>query len=161
MRFPWSFTRSVGSGFPSLPLVECAPPPRGPLGETVAAQYLARDNVLASRQANTSGWPAQRIVLGWFGPSDVEPRHTFSFTSYVFDHRSSCWFESGRKLNVPPFVLQMVDAPVLLDSPTAGRKNGQMTGPQALEVMIVPTADSDMPRGEYTFVVGADVSSTP
>jgi hypothetical protein len=160
MQFPWSFTRRD----PQPASCRAALPPRRVLSETEAAATLRADNVLTSRQVNSQGWPVQRVAFAWIGPPDSDAS-LFDVRGYVFDHRIGVWLLMTEVARVEPWRVYLLDVPTLLDAPTVGRKGGAIVGPQALEVMVCPLfSDGDetpAPPGEYTFVMGADVSSTP
>ncbi len=174
MRFPWSFTRFVGEGAAGIRLLspeETAPAEK--LDETGAAASLSRDNVLVSRQANTNAWPVQRVVVGWAGPQSADPeggtnaRH-LDLTAFIFDHRTGFWFLMSKIQGAEERRIHVFDVPCLIDTPTVGRQGGQVSGPQALEIMIVPTpitngrpVAKEYREGAYVFALGADVSNTP
>jgi hypothetical protein len=173
MRFPRSFTRVVGSKTEGFPLSEEEGPPVGPLDETAAAASLGADNVLVSRQANTMGWPAQRIAVAWIAPATELPKDStnagyLDLRAFIFDHLTGCWLATSVIDGAAERRLHFIDVPCLLDVPTAGRKGGQIASPQALEVMLVPRpitnghkVEKSYRAGAYTFVFGADVSNTP
>lgn len=174
MRFPRSFTRVVGDGYEGKPLSLTEGPPTGPLDETAAAASLAADNVLVSRQANTMGWPAQRIAVAWIAPRTEAPAGSrqnhdiLDLRAFIFDHLTGFWLESTVVTCAQAGRLHFLDVPCLLDVPTAGRRGGQVASPQALEVMLVPwpvangnDIEKEYRKGVYTFVLGADVSSAP
>lgn len=174
MRFPRSFTRVVGGKVEGKPLDEAEGPPTARLDETAACAALGADNVLVSRQANTMGWPAQRIAAAWV-PPDAEPPKSattnfdvLDLHAFIFDHLTGFWLATSVVRAAEPRRLYFVDVPCLLDVPTAGRKGGQLAGPQSLEVMLVPRPisnghkiEKEYRAGAYTFVFGADVSNTP
>lgn len=173
MRFPRTFSRSVGEKGATKPLAAEEAPALDRLGETEAAAALNGDNVLVSRQANTMGWPAQRIAAAWIPPTGPFPEgsttaNALDFEAFIFDHQSGVWLRMSSALAVPPRTVFTLDCVVLLDVPTAGRRGGQVSGPQTIEVMLVPRpisngkrVDQSYRKGSYVFVMGADVSSTP
>lgn len=151
MKFPRSFRRVVGSAEGKALGSDTDP--------TEGTGLLDADNVMVSRQFNSNAWPVQRVVVAWYGPG-TKRLDPMVMQAFVYDHTTDFWFSTGAEREVPEGQMVAFDMPALIDTPHAG-VGGQIDGPQALEVMLVPRGGGSFPKGTYTFVLGADCSNSP
>lgn len=119
------------------------------------------DAVHSTRLVNINGYPAQRLVVGCFGPSGAIASLQADF--YMLETLSSYWY----KLNPTPVPL-LIGQLVYQDHPTMGDFNqgkvgGKLQGSKSqptMDVYVVVTVATGSPTaGTYTIAVGTDFSN--
>jgi|SRR5580693_340348 hypothetical protein len=120
------------------------------------------DCVHNTRLVNINGYPAQRLVMGCFGPTS-EATADLQADFYMLEELSGYWF----KLDASSVALTLGQL-VYVDHPTMGdfnqgKVNGKLAaskGQPVMEVYVVVTIASGSPTaGVYTFTVGTDFSN--
>jgi hypothetical protein len=142
MRFQIKFTRTVGEGGT---LGTDEPPSHAPRAD--------RDNLLELRPANINGFPVQRVVIGLDAPKGA----CIPVAVYVHDDLSNRWFNTQPEHDVVVRAGRLA----YVETPTVAHLNARSSD-GAISLCIVPRLPNDVaqaPAGEYTFVVGGDVSN--
>lgn len=158
MRFPFKFTRQVGAASLDPALGSDVNPTTLAAG-SVAKAYLTNSNVYSSRLQNTSGYPVQRIAVG-YGTDAVGLAQTIKL--YMWEDMTERWYEVPHTGTTANKTIAFFDIAALVDVANVkqtGAQQGQLTSPGSMEVAIVVTPPGGDPAGVYTFIVGSDASS--
>lgn len=117
----------------------------------------ANDNVYTHRTSNSSGWPVQRLVVGYKAPSG---NIALTCTVYVWDANSQAWFQIGSSRQLMTGKLSYFDSLGLNEAPQI-RSNVELASPGSTYLAVVISDGSgNAPNGEHVFVVGSDITNT-
>lgn len=164
MRFPLRFSRFLGVGTdPARQLGQATDlnPNIAGTGSVPRPPSDAVDNILITKFANSSGWPFQRVALGYrYVGGGVAPAIPATAV-WLYDYKTEQWYRLPTTVTLNPNQLTMADSVVLMEG-----------GPRSPTTLLEPTAGSfeawlavpapgGAPDGEYTFIVGPDLSTSP
>lgn len=161
MRFPHRFSRFLGAGTDPLrqlgqaaDLDPNAPAPKKP-SDTV-------DMVLIGKFINSSGWPLQRVAIGYKYIGGGAPPALPGCALWVFDYQTEQWYRMPATFTLTLNQIQISDVVALMES--SPRNQAALVTPTAgsLEAWLaVPNPGGPPPDGEYVFSTGPDLSANP
>lgn len=179
MRFPVVFSRFVGgaAGQPTLggdtiPKSDTIPA-AGATGTNSGANGPG-DNVFFCNRAAMTGFPVQRLAIGCRYVGAATPA-VVPVVVYIYDQASGAWFAMNASVSIAPTVttaagvvptsvgtIVYTDVPCLMDKPPIGANITDGNATSGIWVMIVPAnTGNTLNNGEYRFIVGAVMSSSP
>jgi hypothetical protein len=150
MRFAYQFDRSLPAGANPALGSDTAP--------TVAAD-LAGTNVFKTT-VNTNG-TTQRIAIG-YQYTGAGPAPSLAVKGYIYDGTSETWFTVD-SLGVTLTAGDIAFLPVaqLIDTPQVDGGDPYNSRTDTIEFALVVTLAGGEPNGDYTFLMGSDVSDMP
>ena len=163
MRFPTVFHRRRGEcpeGTTKHPELGSDKVPSGaPKG------LKSKNGFHTSRLTNINGFPAQRIAVAFLGPkqegSDARVPLALPAALYLHEDTTDAWLRIPGVDLLKEGTVVYFDAPCLIDS-GRGRSEDDSHNPGTLDVLLVvdaPENEANLPDGEYTFLMGTDVSN--
>jgi hypothetical protein len=158
MRFPFSFTRYVGTDLDSF---------KKELGKDKLPESMPADSgdfIYESRFVNINGFPLQRVPFGVHGPDEaIQKTTTVTVAAYIYEDVTKRWYLLARQAKVIVGTLIYFDPPALMDTPQVKAARVQThpvsSSAGALEMAFIVTGSDKLPKGEYVFIAGSDVSN--
>jgi hypothetical protein len=128
------------------------------LSHAEQAAYRGFTNVITSRQANTIGFPVQRVAVGVHYEGAGVPS-AVPVAIFLWDDSTQVWYrvQHASAVTVNINSITFVDTPSLLDFPSVQGQGLRPVG--ALELAIVASVPTTHPDGTYTIIAGCDVSN--
>lgn len=121
---------------------------------------MSKDNVFSGRLVNINGFPTQRLVVAFKGPTNAI---NVTADAYIYDDLTEGWFKlNDGAVTLKPGVLAYFDPPALQE-PLLTKKTLESEGyagnSGSQEILLVVTPGGADPDGTYTFVMSTDVSN--
>lgn len=165
MRFAHLFSRFLGAGTPATKQLgqatDLAPNTAG-ASSTPLRPSDSVDNVIIGRMQNPSGWPLQRIAIG-YSYIGVGPAPALTGCAlWLWDARTERWYRMPATFTLTVDQIQISDVVGAMES--GPRSQAELLNPTAgsLEAWLAVTnPGGPPPDGEYRFVVAPDLSTTP
>lgn len=164
MRFPVRFSRFLGAGTdPARQLGQATDqnPNTAGSGAVPILPNDASDNVLITKFANASSWPFQRIVLGYrykgAGAAPAIP----GVGLWLYDFKTEQWYRLPTLVTVNPNQMTMADSVVLMEGTPRSQQTVLEPTAGSFECWVAVPTVGGAPDGEYTFIVGPDLSTSP
>lgn len=163
MRFPHQFSRFLGLGTdPARQLGQASDlaPNTAGSGSTPLKPSDATDTILISKFTNSSGWPLQRVAIGYKGPGGAPALPNCAL--WVWDYETERWYRMPTTFTLNPDQITITDVVALMEG--GPRSQAELLKPTAgsLEAWLsVPNPGGPPPDGEYVFAFGPDLSANP
>lgn len=164
MRFPHYFSRFIGASAPAnMVLGQAADldPNTAGFGGGPMQPSDAVDNVLITKITSPSGWPLQRIAIGYSyvgaGPAPALPNCAL----WIWDGLTGRWYRMPSTFTLTIDQITVADVVGLMDGGPRGQADMLKPSVGGLEVWVSVPAPGGAPDGEYRFPVGPDMSANP
>ena len=164
MRFPHRFQRFLGAGTdPAKQLGQATDldPNAAGAGSVPLRPSDAVDLVLISRFVNASGWPMQRVAIGYsYAGAGPAPALT-NCALWIWDFRTERWYRMPVTFTLTVNQIAVSDVVALMEG--APRSAAEQLIPTAgtLEAWLAVPNPGGAPDGTYTFITGPDLSTSP
>lgn len=165
MRFTHLFRRFLGAGTDASKQFgqagDLAPNTAG-AGAVPMRPSDAVDSVLITRFTNASGWPVQRVAIGYsYIGVGVAPATLPNCALWIWDTRTDRWYRMPSTFTLTLDQVALSDVVAMMEG--GPRSQAETFNPTAgsLEAWLSVPAPGGAPDGEYRFILGPDLSANP
>jgi hypothetical protein len=146
MRFQQSFSRIVNAGGGTTLGTDTVP---------TTPPSATADNIIGASLKNIDGFPVQRFVVTYKGPTNAQP---LPAQLWMWEDSTAAWYRCGGTQMLSPGEVSWFDQPAL------GRMSAnQEYNPGSLSLCLIvlkPAVATADPDGTYTFAMGVDISNS-